>query len=95
MKRFNLGDKVLAEKYYRPKGWTSTSENQCERYSLLDLNKEGIYVGKRLINVEGYSSYIGYEEGYNFVPVTKEQVHLVAINQKQLVYVPDEYIKGV
>lgn len=92
MKNFELGAKVFIEKYYRRNGRTWFTRDCGERYNLLELNKEGFYAGRRLINTKGYSDLIGYEEGYVFVPTEKEQVHLVAINQKQQIYVPDKYI---
>lgn len=95
MKKIELGRKVFVEKYYRRNGRSWFVKDCGERYNLLELNKEGVYAGRRLINTKGYLDLIGYEEGYDYVPVKQEQVHLVAINQKQLVYVPDKYIREV
>lgn len=94
MKYFELGDKVFVEKYYiRNNAKAFSKYGNCQRYNLSDLNGSGVYAGKRTINLKGYSDYIGFEEGYAFVPTEKLQVHLVAINHKQLIYVPDEFIK--
>ena len=94
MKNFELGDKVFVEKYYIRNNRTVFDRNEnCKRYNLKDLNLSGVYAGKRVINFKGYTEYIGYEEGFAFVPIEKLQVHLVAISHKQLIYVPDEFIR--
>lgn len=94
MKNFELGDKVIVERYYKRNGIKPhINTKDKSRYGLLDWGGNGIYCGKRNIHTKGHTEYIDYAEGYGYVPATIETVHLVAVSKKQLLYVPDEFIK--
>ena len=90
-KLLELGQEVFVQKYYQRNDRNPHAHSKDQtRYKLKELNKKGIFVGTRTINITGYTDY---SDGYlTFYPGQKETVCLVAIDKKTLVYVPGEYI---
>lgn len=64
-----------------------------ERYrrNQFDPPKNGVWIGKRSIHIEGYTTYDS-DEGYYFVPKKTIGVNLVAISARELIYVLDNDI---
>lgn len=64
------------------------------RYVSYDNKKPltGIICGKRTIKYKGYSKYIGYDEGCDFVTFEYKQVYLVATGMNAFHKVPEEFI---
>jgi hypothetical protein len=69
---------------------TSLNHDRYRRNVLVPPRK-GVWVGKRSIHTEGYTTYDS-DEGYYFVPKKTVGVNLVAISARELLYVLDEDI---
>ena len=90
MRKLNLGDKVKVNKYYQRNGNKPQGHNakRLDRYIIREIDKDGVWCGKRNICTKGYLQWDDYER--QFITVETVRVNLVAIAINRLVYVPDD-----
>jgi len=83
-----LGESIYVKNIYLRNDVKPFGEGK-PRYSKQEIHKMCTYVGKRVINYNGFTAC---DDEYYFVPVVKWTVHLVAISKQRIAYVIDEDI---
>jgi hypothetical protein len=93
-KGYSYSGSALSDKEAKNMNENGLLPEAYTRYSVYENKKPltGIVCGKRTIKFKGYSRYIGYEEGYDFVTFEYKQVYLVAVGMSAFRRVPEEFI---